>query len=135
MNIKKYRIVTVVIILFLIIIAPLSTADCSDKGSTQMKKQSSNEYEEIISYIWGVYTDFKVNRGFVLRDVTITAYIGLDYLEISGLRWENDRFLPDMYQEQVEWVHAPRFLGFCHQIFHHTRVVGLAFGDIEYKSI
>jgi hypothetical protein len=93
----------------------------------------NEEYVEIKTNIHGVYTNFQVNSGFIIRDVTITANVGLDYLRISGLRWEEGKNLPVKFTVPVEWVRAPVFIGFCYQTFHQSRVNGIAFGNIEYK--
>ena len=77
-------------------------------------------------------SDFIVHNGLIIKNVTITAVVGLDWLEISGYRWQNGRIRS--YAASVIRVHASWFIGFWVAPGEPVEFLyGLAFGDIEYK--
>jgi len=117
------------------ILVLVSTSSAIDEKTDDIKVTSeTDDYKEIITFINGAYTDFHVLSGFIIKDVNITALVGLDNIYISGWRWEECRIRPDMYWEYCKWVQVPRFIGYTYQKDGFNMVRGTAFGNIEYKS-
>ena len=82
---------------------------------------------EIITYIQGDVTSFEVLDGFIIRDVVITG----DNISINGWKYPYDApYNRAGFQEYVDYIWAPRFLGFIYQ---SNQVWGIAFGDIEWS--
>ena len=112
-------------LLILLSIAPSIYADTTQETDEE-------EYVEILTFIKSVSSDFIVHNGLIIKNVTITAVVGLDWLEISGYRWQNGRIRS--YAASVIRVHASRFIGFWVSPGEPVEFLyGLAFGDIEYK--
>jgi len=98
---------------------------------------ASDDYKEIITLIGGTCRINSVKRlGLFLREVNISPYylLGGGYIiSLNGLRRSNGRV--EIYEEyaNVGYVNVSRFRGLILQKKVGYFIIGIAFGDIEYK--
>ncbi len=89
---------------------------------------ASDDYKEIITFIWGGSQSEWINRkGFFRGEIEIYSSTWGIPLKIKGLRLTNGKV--ERFSMFVIEVHANFFIGF---IFDGEQALGVAFGDIEW---
>jgi len=98
----------------------------------------SDDYEEVFTVIRGSCHSKVINKLGILRNVELYSGASQTNMNIKGRRRNITGIgLERFYERNVYYIHAPRFLGFIHEISTlppRYSILGFAFGDIGWKN-
>jgi hypothetical protein len=125
---------TVAVIILLIVIVTQPAIAIIEPENTDESK-AFNDYQEIITYIYGIGTINWIKRRGIFRGEVETNQEQKVILCLGGLRLSNSGM--EKYNiTGVGYVYAPRFIGFSAMSpIMEYYMTGVAFGNIEWELI
>jgi len=125
------------ILAILILAVPILSAVELKTGekSVENVKTLDEEDREIITLIRGHPDQMEVLRSGIIREVIITARVGINSISLHGWKFSGGILPEGFIVDQAKYVKAYRFIGFYRDggPTDHNDVVGIALGDIEWR--
>ncbi len=139
---KKALVVGIIVLFIGIGIQPALANDVyinKEKKENTDESGASDDYQEIITFIFGYGKMNWINRRGILRGEVETNKEIITVLSLRGLRL-SDSGVEKYNITEVGYVYAPRFIGFSGKLPYllsetdYYSTIGLAFGNIEWEE-
>jgi len=131
---NKKHILVILILFFITVTFPLTQGIITK----ELNQPKSDNYREVLTYIYGSCHDRTINKCGILRNVDFDIGAYWTTIEMQGWRRKiNGSGLERFYENCIGYIHAPLFLGIIHKepgIPIRYYVFGFAFGNIDWRG-